>query len=151
MWSFHAVAVSDAEKVLRKLLYQTIFRTLLGAFAKLRKATFSLAMSVCLSAWNNSAPNRRIFMKFDSWVFFETVDKISFIKIWQEYRALYMKAYVHLWQHLAQFFLKWEMFPKIRPHILRSVTIFFFFKENQAVYGRMWKDILDPDMTRVTI
>jgi len=47
----------------------------LGAFAKLRKATISFVMSVCpsvcLSAWNNSAPALRIFMKFFlSWVFF---------------------------------------------------------------------------------
>jgi len=39
--------------------------TFLGAFAKLLKATFSFAMSVCLSAWNNSAATGRIFMKFD--------------------------------------------------------------------------------------
>jgi hypothetical protein len=45
---------------------------LLGAFAKLRKATISFVMSfrlsprlyVRLSAWNNSAPTGRIFMKF---------------------------------------------------------------------------------------
>jgi hypothetical protein len=31
--------------------------------------------SVCPSAWNNSDPNERIFIKFDISVFFETVDK----------------------------------------------------------------------------
>jgi hypothetical protein len=39
-----------------------------GAFAKLRKGTISFVMSirpfVCPSAWNNSAPAGRIFMKF---------------------------------------------------------------------------------------
>jgi len=35
----------------------------LGAFAKLRKVTFSFAMSVRLSSWNNSAPTGRIFKK----------------------------------------------------------------------------------------
>jgi hypothetical protein len=40
----------------------------LGAFAKLRKATISFAMSVRLSVWNNSAPTERIFMKFYIWV-----------------------------------------------------------------------------------
>jgi len=38
--------------------------TFLDAFAELRKATISFVTSVCLSAWNNSAPTRRIFMKF---------------------------------------------------------------------------------------
>ena len=46
----------------------------LGAFAKLRKATISFIMPllspVSLSAWNNSAPSRRIFIKFDIWEFF---------------------------------------------------------------------------------
>ena len=46
-----------------------MFEQFLGAFAKLRKATISFVMSVCpsarLSAWNNSAPNGRNFLKFD--------------------------------------------------------------------------------------
>jgi hypothetical protein len=35
----------------------------LGAFAKFRKAIVSFVMSVRVSASNNSAPSRRIFMK----------------------------------------------------------------------------------------
>jgi len=46
----------------------------LGAFAKLRRATVSFVMSV-LSAWNNSAPTGRIFVKFDVSVFFETISR----------------------------------------------------------------------------
>ena len=37
----------------------------LGAFAKLGKATICFDMSVCPSAWKNSAPTGRIFIKFD--------------------------------------------------------------------------------------
>jgi hypothetical protein len=33
--------------------------------AKLKKANISCLMSVSLSAWNNSAPTGRIFLKFD--------------------------------------------------------------------------------------
>lgn len=36
-----------------------------GAFIKLRKVTAFICPSVCPSAWNNSAPTRWIFMKFD--------------------------------------------------------------------------------------
>jgi len=36
----------------------------LGAFTKLRKATASIVMSVCLSARNNAATSGRILMKF---------------------------------------------------------------------------------------
>jgi hypothetical protein len=51
-------------------------RTLfLGAFEKLQKATISSVMSDCPSVSNNSAPTRRIFMKFDIWVFFENLPR----------------------------------------------------------------------------
>ena len=66
--------------------YQT--SSILGAFAKLRKATISFVM-FCLSAWNNSTPTGRIFMKFNIRVVFKTLrENSSFIKIWQEYRVL---------------------------------------------------------------
>ena len=35
-----------------------------GAFPKLRKETIGFFMSVCLLAWNNSAPTSRNFIKF---------------------------------------------------------------------------------------
>ena len=51
----------------------------LFALAKLRKATISfimsLCLSVCLSAWK-STPTGRILMKFDIGVFFENMSKI---------------------------------------------------------------------------
>jgi len=40
---------------------------------KLRKATISFVMSVLPFSWNNSAPTGRIFLKFDVWVFCETL------------------------------------------------------------------------------
>ena len=42
---------------------------------KLRKAIISFVMSVNLSAWNNSAPTGRIFMKLYIWVFFENLSR----------------------------------------------------------------------------
>ena len=52
---------------------------LLGAFAKLRKATITFVMSVRLSTWNNSTPTGRILIKFDSYAFFfgRSVEKIQ--------------------------------------------------------------------------
>jgi len=72
----------------------------LGAFA-----TVSFVMSVCPSAWNNTAPTGRIFVNF----IYECVSKIcqensSFVKIWQERRIFYMKTSIHLWSYLAHFF-----------------------------------------------
>jgi hypothetical protein len=53
------------------------FQLILGAFARLRRATIIFAMFVCLSVrpsvWNNSTPNGQIFTKFDTWVFFENL------------------------------------------------------------------------------
>ena len=47
----------------------------LGAFEKLRKTTtiFVVCLSVRPSAWNNSSTTGRIFMKFDIWLFFESL------------------------------------------------------------------------------
>jgi len=50
----------------------------LDAFQKLRKSHYFLrhtCPSVPLSAWNNSAPTGRIFMKFGIWVFFEHLSR----------------------------------------------------------------------------
>jgi hypothetical protein len=45
-------------------------RSILGAFAKLQKVIISFDMFVCPSAWSNSAPTGRIFMKFYIWKYF---------------------------------------------------------------------------------
>jgi hypothetical protein len=100
-----------------------------GAFAKLRNATMSFVMSV--------SPHGRTRLPLDgiSWnLIVEYFSKIyrenwSSIKILREKRVLYMKTCAHLWQHLAQIFLKWEMFQtnavqKIKIHILCLITVF---------------------------
>jgi hypothetical protein len=54
-----------------KLVSSTQRDTLLGVFAKLRKASISFAR-------NSMALTGRIFMKFDNWVFFrKSVEKIK--------------------------------------------------------------------------
>jgi len=40
---------------------------------------------------------------------------------------------------------------KIKIHILRSITFFFFFLENRAVYEKMWKNMVLPDEQHMTI
>ena len=67
----HAMISSPIEGSPRKFsLIIMLGPYFLGTFEKLRKATSSFVMSVCLSvcisvrpAWNNSAPTGRIFMK----------------------------------------------------------------------------------------
>jgi len=45
----------------------------LGVLAILRKANIYFFISAGPSAWSNSAPTGRIFMKFDIWIFYETL------------------------------------------------------------------------------
>jgi hypothetical protein len=111
----------------------------IGAFAKLPKATTCFVMSVLpsarLSAWNNSAPSGRIFMKSDIWVFSKNCrESWSIIRIGQEWQLLYMATNVYFWLYLARFFLGWEMFQtkdveEMKTRILCLVT---FFLENRA-------------------
>ena len=83
-------------------------------------------MSVYLFTWDNSTPTGRIFMKFVIWDLSKICPKnSSFNKIWQEW-VFYMKANIHFWSYLIQFFLEWEMFQtniveKIKTHILYPV------------------------------
>ena len=56
-------------------MYSYIF---LGAFAKLRRIAIGFVMSVRPSAWNNSAPSARIFMKFYTGITFrKSVENIQ--------------------------------------------------------------------------
>jgi hypothetical protein len=87
----------------------------LGDFAKLREATI-----------NSPAFIRQIFMKFNISVFTKICrDYSSLIKIWQEWRVLYVKTSTHLWYYLYQFFLEWEMF---HTKLLKNSNICFFKK-----------------------
>ena len=54
-----------ADEPKSRQIYTDFRETFLGAFASLRKASDSFFISVRLSAYNNSAPTGRIFMKFD--------------------------------------------------------------------------------------
>ena len=59
--------------------WSSLNSSILGAFAKLRKATISFVMhvrpSVSPSAWNNSASTGRIFIKLHIWPFFENLSR----------------------------------------------------------------------------
>jgi hypothetical protein len=62
-----------------------------------------------------------------------------------------MKTYVHL--YLAEFFLEWEMFEtnvveEIKTHLLSSIN---FFSENRVVYEIIWKNMVEPDRSEMTI
>jgi len=69
----------------------------------------SVHISIRQSTWNNTVPTGWIFKKFDYFSKICTENSI-FIKIWQEWRVLYMKLCMHFLSCLAQFFLEWKIF-----------------------------------------
>jgi hypothetical protein len=64
-----------------------------------------------------------------------------------------MNSYVHLWQYLAQLFLKWEMFQtKVVEKIKTHFTFHKFFSPtNRAIYEITWKNMLRPNAPQMTI
>jgi len=82
-------------------------------------------MSVCPSARNNSASTGRIFMKFDICLFFrKPVERIPGSLESDNNNGYITLHYIntseYLWQHLAEFFLKWEMF---ETKVVESIKI----------------------------
>jgi len=65
----------------------------LGAFTKLRKKKKAISFVIRLSAWNNSPPTERIFMKFCTWVFLEILPKKPQVPLKSDKkRELYIKT-----------------------------------------------------------
>ena len=64
-------------------------------------------------------------------------------------------ANIHIWSHLAQFLLEWEMFQRkfleeIKTYYILCSATFFFF-ENRAIYEKMWKNIVEPGKAQMII
>jgi len=130
---------------------------LLHAFAKLRKVAISSVMSVflCLPGLSVSPHGiTRLPLVTFSWhLMSEYFSKIRgensrYIKIWQEWRILYLKTNKRFWSHLAQLFLEWEMFQtkvveKVKPHILRPIT--YFLQKSCRLWDNAKRNIVEPD------
>jgi len=63
------------QAALDKIWCQALSVWFLRRVRKMRKAIVSFVMSVRLSAWNNSVPAGRIFIKFYVWIFFEKLPR----------------------------------------------------------------------------
>jgi len=86
------------------------FRVLLGAFAKLRKATNSFVMSIRPHGTIQLPPNRFSWNSILEHFSKLCQENSSFIKIEQESRVLHMKINIHFWSYLVKFFLEWKSF-----------------------------------------
>jgi len=69
--------ITQRIETVHTILHSCTFIGLFGAFAKLRRETISFVISVCPSAWNNSAHIELTFMEFDMSIFRKTVEKIQ--------------------------------------------------------------------------
>ena len=107
----------------------------------LRHECQSVRPSVRLSAWNNSAPTGRIFIRFDILAFFENLSrKLKFVKVGKEQRVLYIKIDTHFHLYLAEF-LEIKIFqPKVveelETHISFSAT---YFRESYRLWDKVEK------------
>jgi hypothetical protein len=63
-----------------------------------------------------------------------------------------MKTNMHVWSHLAQFFLEWELFQtKVVEKIKTHISCFITFSGSRAVYEIMWKNNEEPRRPQTTI
>jgi hypothetical protein len=99
----------------------------LGAFAKLRKATISFAISIRLSASNNSAPTGQIFITFDISVFFNEFKFHKNLKrtagTLHEDRSTFLKSYLVQFM-LQQETVQTEVVEEIKTHIMCAINLF---------------------------
>ena len=133
----------------------------LGAFAKLRKPTISVVISVLPSV----RPHGTTRLPLDGFpwnLILEHFSKIcrensSFIKNQQEWRALYMKTNIYVVIISLTFLLRMRnVSGKRRENQENQNTYFlfsnfFFFFENRAVYEKTWKNLVERGRPQVTI
>jgi len=111
-------------------------------------------MSVCLSVHMEQLGSHRtdirgiwcllIFSKL-SW------ENSSVVYMWQEYRALYMNTKEHLWSHLAQCFLQWEMPQTNAVENIKTYILCIIAFLNHARCEIMWKNMVESDRPQMTI
>ena len=114
----------------------------------------SVRPSVRLSALNNWAPPGRILKKFGFWAFFENLSRKY--KLHYNLRriteTLYEDQYIFLLLSRWVFRMR-TISNKCCRENQNTYFMFgkFFFSENHAVYGIMWKNMVEPDRPQMTI
>jgi hypothetical protein len=131
------------------LLEPAVFRRI----RKIAKTTISL-LPRRPSAWNNSAPARRIFINFIFGIFRKCVEKIQvLLKSVKSDEYFCLKTNIHFWSYPSHFFVEWEMcqakvVEKFKTHILRPIT---FFPLKSCLFVTMLKNTVDPVTSQMTL
>jgi hypothetical protein len=92
-----------------QMVYLLFFRdsVTIYIFRRLRKIAKSeydlrhVYPTVCPSTWNNSAPTGRIFMKYDIWVFFNSVEKIKVSLKFLKNNGYFTWRPMHIYDHIS--------------------------------------------------
>jgi hypothetical protein len=110
------------------LVYFDLNCYFLGSFAELRKATVTFVMSVCLCVRMDQLASHWTNLHVIWYFIIFCRQNFRFIKMWQKWRALYMKTNIHFCSYLTQF-LGLEMSPtkvvvEVKTHIFCSITFF---------------------------
>jgi hypothetical protein len=78
-------------------------------------------------------------------------ENLSFTKILQEFRVIYMKTKVHLLSYPNYFFLEWEIVQKIGREKNIHFTFSNLFFESHAICEIMWKKSAERSKPQMTI
>ena len=133
--------------------FDNLTAVLLGAFAKLRKATISFVLSVRLSAWNSSAPTGRNFMTYVWALFRKPVEKIQ-ISLKSDKNNWYFTADVSTFMTVSRWILL-----RVRNISDKTCTEYENTRssysvppppENGAVYAIMI-NVVEPERPQLTI
>ena len=134
-------------------------KTVFMRVRKIAKSDYQLlhfCASVCPSLWNSRLPMDGFSLIRYLNIFRKSVDKIQVSLKSNKHNGYFTwRPIIRLWTYLAHFFLEWEMFQtegvgKIRTHILCSTIYIYIYFENRAVYGKTWKNIVQPDRPQIT-
>jgi len=123
------VCIYIAYKTLRHIsvIFQSlIYRLFLGVFAKLRKATTSFDMSVCLyvllSAWNNTAPMDGFSLNLMFDIFQKSAKNVQVPLNHEKNNGILHEDLCTFLSYVVQFFLEKEMF---QTNITRKIKTHF--------------------------
>ena len=108
---------------------------------------------VCPSAWNNSAPTERIFMKYEIWVFFTICqENSSFIKIGQGKKKYFTWRPLYIFDHMSLSFL--TMRNVSNYSCIENQNKYFMFKTRFSKivpFMIMWEKFVKPGGSQMKI
>ena len=127
----------------------SLYVNLISTFANLRKATVNFVMSVFLPSARNSAPTRRIFMKFDIWRYFlKSAQKMQVLFKSDENNEYFT------WRCSTFVMLLRRNLIRMKNGVKKSCREnqnAHFSSENHTICEIMWKNIIEPGSPQMTI